>query len=209
MQSSSDESSRSGGGSGPPSSTLRQLVFATIAEGVVLMDASGTIVDWNPAAERIFGYSREEMIGRKPDVYRHPEIVAELEVEIGAALEREGHWSGEVRFVRKDGEEGISEAAVSVQYDATGARVGLVGVHRDITRRKREEEVLRRRGEAAPVAEDGGRRPAGGRHRARLQQPADGDPRVRRPAAGAAAPDKPVRAETLEEIGRRPSAPRR
>jgi PAS domain S-box-containing protein len=126
--------------------TLRRqaLVFETISEAVLLTDANNVILDCNPGAERIFGFSKAEMIGRRPVQFYHPTESADLQVEMRAALQRDGRWSREVRFVRSDGSERVGEVVIVVQYDATGAPIAHVGVTRDITERKRAEEALRK-----------------------------------------------------------------
>ena len=50
---------------------------------------------------------------------------------------RDGLWSGEIPFIRKDGAEGISETVVLPLFGEQGSPVALVGVNRDITDRKR------------------------------------------------------------------------
>ncbi|HEX6533535.1 MAG TPA: PAS domain S-box protein [Gemmatimonadaceae bacterium] len=119
------------------------LLFATISDGVILMSPDGTIVDWNPAAERMFGYTREEVIGKSPELIHHPDERPALERRIREALEREGRWGGEMRFQRKDGESGVADVLVMTLFDARGECLGRVGVNRDITGRRRMEEALR------------------------------------------------------------------
>jgi PAS domain S-box-containing protein len=125
---------------------LRQqaFLFDTLLEGVLITDPQGRITHWNRAAEQIFGYSRDEVLGQSPAIFHHPSLQGRREPEILEALRRDGRWSGEIPFVRKDGSEGVSEAVVVVQYDSEGRVVANVGVNRDITERKRaEEERLR------------------------------------------------------------------
>ena len=119
------------------------LVFETIGDAVMVTDPDAVIIDWNPAAERIFGYSRAEMIGRRPIVFHHPDVGSGLHETIAAALAREGRWAGEVKFLRKDGAEGFADVVVVVQHDASGKPIAHIGVNRDITERRRAEMALR------------------------------------------------------------------
>jgi PAS domain S-box-containing protein len=125
--------------------TLRRqaLVFETIYDGVMLMGLDGRILDWNAGAERIYGFTREEMLGRTPVVLQHPDLEGRLEPEINEAVLARGRWEGEVPFVRRDGREGVADVVVVLQHDELGKAVGLLGVNRDITERKRVEEALR------------------------------------------------------------------
>ena len=128
---------------------LRQqaLVFETLSEAVVITDPAGRIVDWNPAAERMFGYRRNPVPGRSAGTLNPPELQPGISAEVMEALEREGGWSGEVPFVRPDGTAGTAEAVVVAQYDAAGRRVALISANRDVTERKRAEAELVRQKE--------------------------------------------------------------
>jgi diguanylate cyclase (GGDEF)-like protein/PAS domain S-box-containing protein len=118
------------------------LTFENLYDAVIISDEAGRVAGWNPAAERIYGYTAEEARGQTAHLWLRPGEAAELDREIQDALAREGRWSGEVRFVRKDGSEGISETLVVPLLDAGGRRMGALGVNRDITERLRAEEAL-------------------------------------------------------------------
>jgi len=120
------------------------LTFANLYDAVIISDAAGRITDWNPAAERIYGFTRDEVRGRTAvDLWLHPDEAADLNRRIFGALDTEGRWQGEVRFVRKDGVRGVSETLVIPLRDERGRRIGALGVNRDITSRKQAEEALR------------------------------------------------------------------
>jgi two-component system cell cycle sensor histidine kinase/response regulator CckA len=124
--------------------TRQALVFDTISDGVIVMDVEGSVTDWNPAAERIFGYTRDEMLGRDIAHIHQPRLGGRVEREIRAGLARDGRWSGELPFLRKDGAEGVADVVVVVQRDARGSPTAWIGVNRDVTERKRTEEALRK-----------------------------------------------------------------
>lgn len=120
------------------------LIFENIFDAVVLADARGNIVDWNPAAERLFGYAREEVVGQSSSLFHCPTDRPGLQQRILDSLQRQGRWVGEMNFVRKDGSRGVLEAVITTLC-AGGNVVASVGVNRDITERKRIENDLRRR----------------------------------------------------------------
>jgi PAS domain S-box-containing protein len=123
--------------------TLRQaLVFETISDGVLIMDPDYNILDWNSAAERIFGYTRAEMIGKQPVLLHHPTLNDKVEREIEQSVNSSGRWAGELSIVRKDGSEGVVEVVVVLQRDSGGDPVSVIGVNRDITERKRADAAL-------------------------------------------------------------------
>jgi two-component system, cell cycle sensor histidine kinase and response regulator CckA len=123
------------------------LVLDTLLEGVIVTDPQGTIIDLNPAAEQLFGYTRAELVGRRPDVFHAPEMEGRVEEEILLAMETEGRWTGEIAFQRKDGSRGFSEAVIVAQYNGAGERIAHIGVNRDVTERHAAEEALRQREE--------------------------------------------------------------
>jgi len=120
------------------------LIFATIHDAVILMGLDRRIIDWNPAAERISGYRKREVIGRRPKLLLHPETNKGCDREMREALKAEGRWTGELAFVRKDGVEGVADVTLVVQYDAQKKPLSLLAVCRDITSRKLAEEARRR-----------------------------------------------------------------
>ena len=119
------------------------LVFEMIGDAVLVLDPNRVIIDWNPAAERIFGYAKAEMVGNSP-ARLYPPSHLHVQDEVAAALREHGRWVGEMPFVRKDGTEGIGDIQIVALRDAAGQLVSTIGVTRDITERKRSEEALRK-----------------------------------------------------------------
>ncbi len=121
--------------------------FENMFDAVILTDREGGIIDWNPAAERMFGYSREEVLGKAPSIIHIPENIPTLQGQILADVTERGRWAGEVQFIRKDGARGVCEAAVVPIKNNQGIVIATVGVNRDITQRKHAENALRDREE--------------------------------------------------------------
>ena len=119
--------------------TLEQLYDA-----VIVVDLDDRIVDWNPAAERIFGYTKDEMLGKTTaGLYESIEEARRLTAEMKQRMERDGRWVGECDNYRKDGTLVRIEAVVFPLHNERGERVSTIGVSRDITDRKRAEAALR------------------------------------------------------------------
>jgi PAS domain S-box-containing protein len=120
----------------------RSLVFDHIYDGVILTDLQGRVLDWNPGAERIFGYSKAEMLGKTPGIIHQPDSATRLTAEILAAITTVGYWQGEIPFIHKDGSEGMTETIVVPFSDHQGNQMGTLGVNHDITERKQAEFAL-------------------------------------------------------------------
>jgi len=126
--------------------------FENMFDAAILTDANGQIIDWNPAATRMFGYSREEALGQSPTIFHHPDYMPQLQDQILTKIQQGERWQGEVPFIRKDGIEGILEANITPLMDKSGNFIGSVGVNRDITQRKAAEEALRKSEERFELA---------------------------------------------------------
>jgi PAS domain S-box-containing protein len=114
-------------------------------EAIVSIDATGRIIVFNNAAERIFGYEHDEIIGRKLDVLlpqrfraQHQELI---EGFIASEVEsRSISQGGEISGLRKDGTEFPLEASIS-QLRSRGQTILTVTLH-DITESKNAEMLL-------------------------------------------------------------------
>ncbi|MFM7572911.1 MAG: PAS domain S-box protein [Snowella sp.] len=119
------------------------LVFENISDGVMITDMKGEIIDWNRGAERLYGYTKAEVLGKKPSMLHKKEEGIKLENEIIEETLRTGSWSGELTILRKDGIERITETFTVILRDQAGEAIGLVGVNRDISDRKESERMIR------------------------------------------------------------------
>ncbi len=129
--------------------STRQLLEKTITslnEAVFIIDArTRTIIDCNRTAELMFGYEREEIIGRNTEfVHVSSAMYEEFGRNMFAALDEHGLYQTEFRMERKDGSVFSTEHSVTEIRDEEGKRTAVVSVVRDITGRKRAEERLKR-----------------------------------------------------------------
>src|SRR5581483_4559150 len=112
-------------------------------DGIIGKDLDGIVRSFNPAAERLFGYSAAEIIGKSIRILLPPERLDE-EDRILARLrlgERVDHFDT-VRLAR-DGRRIDISLSISPIRDPTGKIVGAAKIARDITERKRAAEALR------------------------------------------------------------------
>ncbi|HET9984732.1 MAG TPA: PAS domain S-box protein [Longimicrobiales bacterium] len=122
--------------------TLLQAVVAASPAAIVVVDAEGRIEAWNPAAERILGWSAAEVIGR-PD----PTVPAERAQEYREAFDRAlaggvGPAVESVR-VRRDGTYVDVVRLTAPLREADGTVRGVVNLLEDVTRRHQAEAALR------------------------------------------------------------------
>jgi PAS domain S-box-containing protein len=118
-------------------------VYNTAPLAFVIWDRACSITDWNECAERIFGWSREEVIGRNIFEFLIPEGARPQVKEIFAALLLGELPSRSVNEnLTKGGEIILCEWNNSVLYDREGRVEGAISLALDITDRRRSEESL-------------------------------------------------------------------
>jgi PAS domain S-box-containing protein len=129
---------------------FEQLV-AVIGDAVVISDASGAITLWNPAAERMFGFTQEEALGNSLDLIIPERLRGRhwsgYEKTMATGETRYGHDVLRVPAVHKDGRSLSIAFTVALLHSAGPERsvTGIVAVIRDETSRFTEERNLRKR----------------------------------------------------------------
>ena len=129
--------------SDPVIAALRRqaMIVEHLYDGIIVTDPDGVILDWNPAAERMFGYTKSEVVGQKAEMLNRPGEGSAISDTIQAAMAVDGYWTGELTAVAKDGSERAVEASVIALRDTRGRQIGRVAVNRDITGQRRAERV--------------------------------------------------------------------
>ena len=103
----------------------------------------GTIHFWSEGAERLYGWTRQEAVGRRTHDLLQTQFPESLE-NILEQLRRGGKWVGELRHRTKDGREVVVESHWLGQFTSSGEMAELLESNIDITQRKQDEEELRR-----------------------------------------------------------------
>jgi diguanylate cyclase (GGDEF)-like protein/PAS domain S-box-containing protein len=117
-------------------------VFSHAREGIIITDASGTIIDVNEAFTRITGYGREEALGQNPRILKSGRQDKAFYEVIWRDLTEQGHWSGEIWNRRKDGEVYAELLTISSVRDAAGAVQQYAGLFSDITAMMQHQSQL-------------------------------------------------------------------
>ncbi|MGC8652514.1 MAG: PAS domain S-box protein [Candidatus Kryptoniota bacterium] len=114
--------------------------IANASEAIALTDPQGRLTFLNSAAEELFGYTSEELIGKSLWVLVSPRFGYSKAREIYVETLREGSWKGEVLNQRRDGTEYYISLHTSAIKDSDGNIIALVGIAEDVTEKKWEEK---------------------------------------------------------------------
>ncbi len=112
-------------------------------DSIFVRDVEGVILYWNRGAERLYGWKREDALGK----VTHQLLGTVFPVPFEAITEellRTGRWEGELRHTQRDGTEVVVASRWSLQRDEHGRPAGILETNNDITERKRVEEALKR-----------------------------------------------------------------
>jgi PAS domain S-box-containing protein len=120
-------------------------------DAIVVRTVANEIVYWNRAAERLYGWSKEEVLGKTTHELfqtRFPEPLAEIDAEISD----KGFWEGELVHRRRDGTEVVVSSRWASRKDPSGVPISIMESNHDITESKQDEEKFRNLLESAPDA---------------------------------------------------------
>ncbi len=112
------------------------------SDAILVCDWSNRIVYWNKGAEELYGYTRDEAVGKIFHELSHAEFPEPRE-QILAKLERDGRWSGEIVKTRRDGQRVTVATRWTLARDAQGRPSSILRTENDITARRRTEDALR------------------------------------------------------------------
>ena len=115
-------------------------IVASSREAIISKKLDGTITSWNQAAEKIFGYSAEEMIGKSIRLLIPPERQNEEDAILGQISRAEMVSNYETVRLRRDGSTIDVSVNVSPIFDTAGKIVGASKIAHDISERKKAEE---------------------------------------------------------------------
>jgi len=111
-------------------------------DAIMVRDGADRVTYWNQSACELYGYSREEAVGRVTHELLRTEFPEPLE-HIFEQLQRDGRWAGELIHTRKDGSKIIVASRWALDKDAHGNRKRVLETNNDITQPKQNERALR------------------------------------------------------------------
>lgn len=109
---------------------------------IQITDKQGRMVYVNPAFERATGFSKEDLIGRNPNIISSGKQTKEFWQRVWAVIGAGDVWHGEIENRRKNGQPLHTQLLISPIIDSEQQVVGFLGAHRDITKQKELEQQL-------------------------------------------------------------------
>ena len=122
----------------------RQLVESVVDYAILLLDPDGLILSWNRGAQKMKGYEADEVLGRHIAMFYPPELIDRNEAQSGLNTAREtGIFKDEGWRLRKDGTRFWANTVITRISGAHGELTGFSEITRDLTERRRQDELLR------------------------------------------------------------------
>ncbi len=118
------------------------LILDNARDSILLTDLNHRVLYCNRSAEKLYGWSRTDIVGRS-----YHDLIARQgkdSLDMSAQVRAHGHWAGEIRHYHQDGRELIVESRQSLINDSEGHPKSVLMINTDVTEKKRtEREFLR------------------------------------------------------------------
>ncbi|MFC1672942.1 diguanylate cyclase domain-containing protein [Pseudomonadota bacterium] len=121
---------------------LAAAVFNNASGGIIITDASNTIIAVNPAFTNITGYEADEVIGNNPNFLQSGRHDADFYKAMWSSIQEQGSWQGEIWNRTKSGIIYPERLSLAVQKDRSGRIVNHIALFQDITVQKNAEAQL-------------------------------------------------------------------
>ena len=120
------------------------MLLGEVNDAIIASDQDGTITSWNPAAERLYGWKEDEVLGLPLEnviPFGFSKISPEgMRIELG----NKGLWRGEAVNYSKDGRRLYIDSSIALVRSSDGGPTGRVFINRDVTEQKKGESAIRK-----------------------------------------------------------------
>ncbi len=117
------------------------LVFAQLPDPKIIMDANFNIISINKPFEELYGYSLEDVLGKRLSLLNAEQVTKEIQQDIYKTISTNGIWIGSLLNMTKSGHKFICETKISALIDEQGIPFAYVGTQTDITEKKKVENL--------------------------------------------------------------------
>ena len=118
-------------------------ILSNVRDCVIVYDLQGKIIYWNKGAEAVYEYCEEEIIGKDIDMLYLNRNKSHFKPDLDGIL-KFGEYNGEWEGKRKDGSKVYVDVRETIMYDVNGKIIGIIGVSKDISERKKAEKQIKR-----------------------------------------------------------------
>ena len=119
-------------------------ILRQMTDAIVVTSMDGRIERWLAGSEQLFGYYPNEIVGKDFRILSACLDQETIDREIEQALEKSGHYFGEILIRQKDGSIVPVETRTQILFDADAKPIGIISLMRDIRERRAAEDALRK-----------------------------------------------------------------
>ena len=117
-------------------------IVTAMPDAVISFDLEGRITNWNAAAQTLYGYERDEVVGQSMEMLYPPNWPKRVKAYIAEIITSELKYFDAARQTKSGGLRTVAITAAPIR-SATGEIVGISNVHRDVTQKRNAEQKLR------------------------------------------------------------------
>gem|GEM_PF-957562 len=122
---------------------LLETVIEQVSDAIEITDTEGRIQYVNPALEESTGYKRDEMVGKKPKLFKSGHHDDEFYQELWKTIKSGHKWLGKFINRKKDGSLLHQDTSISPVFDTSGKIVNFVSIKRDVSEEIKREDTIR------------------------------------------------------------------
>ncbi|MDD5765531.1 MAG: PAS domain S-box protein, partial [Candidatus Marinimicrobia bacterium] len=118
-------------------------LLKNVSDAIIATDIDKQITMWNPAAEAMYGWKAEDVLGKKFRDIVNPEYIYDSRKTVFEKINKEGAWSGEIVHLSKSGRSLSVLSTISEIKNNSGDNIGMVSINHDISEQKKMEAQFR------------------------------------------------------------------